>query len=320
MTELELGADLSFFNSRLGLGITWYKQEIDDLLVNRALAASQGGTNITTNVGSLENTGIELLLNASVIRKRDMEWNVGVNFSANRNKVTNLGQGQVAIPNVTGAPIFLVDGEPLGVFFGTYAARDENGEILLTADDLWQTEKGDETTNTPMRENGQPSGTNLRQVIGDPNPDYIIGFNTSFRIKKFRVSAVIESVQGVDVFDADKRTRQGVGIGEFAEKELTGELPRGWVWSIYPIQEWRMEDGSFTKIRELTLEYSIGKIANVLENASISIGARNLHSFDNFFSYDPETNAGGQSNVMRAVNFGNVPIPRTYTFTFKTDF
>ena len=320
MTELEIGADLSFFKSRVGLGFTWYKQEINDLLVNRALAASQGGTNITTNVGSLENTGIELLLNAAIVKTSDLSWDLGLNFSSNKNKVTNLGQGQVAIPNSTGAPIFLVDGEPLGVFFGTYGATDDNGNPLLTAEGLRQTEKGDETTNTPMRENGQPVGTNLRKVIGDPNPDFILGLNTSVRYKKLRLSAVIESVQGVDVFDADKRTRQGVGIGEFAEQELTGDLPRGWVWSIYPIQEWRMSDGSFTKIRELTLEYSIGTIAGVLENTSISIGARNLHSFDSFTSYDPETNAGGQSNVMRAVNFGTVPIPRTYTVTIKTEF
>ena len=321
MTELEIGADLSFFNSRVGLAFTYYQQEIDDLLVNRALAASQGGTNITTNVGSLENSGIEILLSANAVRTTDMDWNIGVNFSANENKVTNLGQGQVAIPNVTGAPIFLVDGEPIGVFFGTYDARDDNGNILLTPDGLRQTEKGDETTNTPMRDSdGQPTGTNLRRVIGDPNPDYIIGFNTSFRYKRFTLSTVIESVQGVDVFDADKRTRQGVGIGEFAEQELTGELPRGWVWSIYPILEWRMEDGSFTKIRELTLEYDVGTIANALDNVSIAVGARNLASFDNFFSYDPETNAGGQSNVMRAVNFGNVPIPRTYTVTVRADF
>jgi TonB-linked SusC/RagA family outer membrane protein len=320
MTELEVGLDMSFLKSRLGLGFTWYKQEIDDLLVNRALAASQGGTNITTNVGSLENTGIEVVLDAAVVKKKDMSWNLGVNFSSNKNKVTNLGQGQVEIPNVTGAPIFLVDGEPLGVFFGTYTAKDANGNDLLTADGFLQQERGDETTNTPMRQDGQPTGTPLRKVIGDPNPDYILGINTAFRYKKLTLTAVIESVQGVDVFDADKRTRQGVGIGEFAEKELTGELPRGWVWSIYPILDWRISDGSFTKIRELSLEYDLGKIGGVLENASISIGARNLYSFDNFTSYDPETNSGGQSNVMRAVNFGTVPIPRTYTVTLKADF
>ena len=168
--------------------------------------------------------------------------------------------------------------------------------------------------------NGQPTGIPLQKVIGDPNPDYIIGASTTLRYKRFALTAVIESVQGLDVFDADKRTRQGVGIGEFSEKELTGELPRGYIWAIYPILDWRIEDGSFTKIREVSLSYTIPDIGGVLNNTVISVGGRNLFSFDNFFSYDPETNSGGQSNLMRNVNFGTVPIPRVYTLNIKTNF
>jgi hypothetical protein len=58
----------------------------------------------------------------------------------------------------------------------------------------------------------------------------------------------------------------------------------------------------------------------VLSNTTISVGGRNLFSIDNFTSYDPETNAGGQSNLMRNVNFGNVPIPRVYTLNIRTNF
>ena len=98
------------------------------------------------------------------------------------------------------------------------------------------------------------------------NPDYIIGASTTLHYKRFALTAVIESVQGLDVFDADKRTRQGVGIGEYAEQELSGELPRGWVWAIYPILDWRIEDGSFTKIREVTLSYTIPDIGGICGN------------------------------------------------------
>ncbi|TXB64951.1 SusC/RagA family TonB-linked outer membrane protein [Phaeodactylibacter luteus] len=320
-TETELGADLSFLKDRLGMSFTWYNQDIDDLLVSRSLAASQGGRAITTNVGSLENKGVEVLIYGTPVRRRDFSWDLSLNFSRNRNKVTNLGQARTAVGNVTGAPIFLVDGQPLGVFFGTYIARDENGQPLLTPEGFLQQERGDATANLPQRDaNGQPTGTPLQRVIGDPNPDYILGGSTTFRYKRFGVTAVIESVQGQDVFDADHRTRQGVGIGEFAEQELTGELPRGWIWAMYPILEWRVQDGSFTKLRELSVSYTIPKIGGVLENTTISVGGRNLFSIDNFPSYDPETNAGGQSNLMRNVNFGNVPIPRVYTLNIRTNF
>ncbi|MEN0002577.1 MAG: SusC/RagA family TonB-linked outer membrane protein [Bacteroidota bacterium] len=322
-TELEFGADLSLFNDRVGLTFTYYQQDIEDLLVNRALPASQGGNAITTNVGDMENVGVELSLNANAYRSNDFSVDVFATYSQNRNKVSNLGQTLISIPNSTGAPLFLVENEPIGVFFGTYHATDGNGDFLLTDDGLRQQERGEvvDGENVPLRDGGQPTGDVLRQVIGDPNPDFVLSFGSEIKWKNFSFNFLFESVQGVDVFDADKRTRQGVGIGEFAEQELTGELPRGWVWSIYPIQEWRISDGSFTKLREATISYTIPSLfGGALDNTVISFGGRNIFSIDNFTSFDPEVNAGGQSNLMRGVNFGTVPIPRVYTFTIKTNF
>lgn len=323
--EIEIGTDIAFLENRLGLNFNYYHQTITDLVLNVQLPASRGGTSILTNVGEMENKGVELGLNATVVKNSDIEWNVWGNYTRNRNKVTKVDFGNgnaLNIPNSTGAPIAIRQGEPISVFYGTYYARNEDGSLLLTDKGLPQQERGDVGTREPGRDEttGQPKGDPLRRVIGDPNPDYILGFGSDFRYKKFNVGFVIESVQGVDVFDADKRTRQGVGIGEFAEQELSGELPRGWVWSIYPIQEFRMENGSFTKLREVYLSYTIPSPIAGLKNLTLSASGRNLLSFDNFFSYDPETNAGGQSNTMLGVNFGNVPIPRVYTFTIKANF
>ncbi len=321
-TELEVGADLSLFNDRIGLSATYYQQDIEDLLVRRVLPASQGGKEITTNVGNMENKGIELALTATAVRTSKINVDLFANFSRNRNRVFNLGQTLIGIPNVTGAPLFLVEGEPIGVFYGTYQATNSDGSMLLTPEGLRQQERGDVATMTPGRDaDGQPSGDPLRRVIGDPNPDYVLGFGSDIKIGNFGIGFLFESVQGVDVFDADKRTRQGVGIGEFAEQELTGELPRGWVWSIYPILDWRISDGSFTKLREFTLSYTFPELFDgALNNTVLTVGGRNIFSFDNFSSYDPEVNAGGQSNLMRGVNFGQVPIPRVYTVTLKTNF
>ncbi len=321
-TELEIGADLSLFNDRVGLSATYYQQDIEDLLVERVLPASQGGKAITTNVGNMENKGLEIALTATPVRTSKVSWDVFANFSRNRNKVFNLGQTLIGINNVAGAPIFLVEGEAIGVFYGTYQATNADGSMLLTPDGLRQQERGDVTTNTPSRDaDGQPTGDPLRRVIGDPNPDFILGLGSQINVGKLSLGFLFESVQGVDVFDADKRTRQGVGVGEFAEQELTGELPRGWVWSIYPISEWRMSDGSFTKLREITLSYTFDKLFDgALNNTVLTVGGRNLFSIDDFTSYDPEVNAGGQSNLLRGVNFGQVPIPRVYTVTLKTNF
>jgi hypothetical protein len=124
----------------------------------------------------------------------------------------------------------------------------------------------------------------------------------------------------VDVFNADKRTRQGVGIGDYAEREMTGELPRGYIYALYNTEEWRVDDGSFTKLREISLSYDFRSPMKGVSNINFAVIGRNLVSWDNYSGYDPETNAGGNNDVLRGVDFGNVPVPRTYkmqlTFTF----
>ena len=133
------------------------------------------------------------------------------------------------------------------------------------------------------------------------------------------MSILFDGVQGVDVFDADYRTRQGVGSGELVEKELNGELPRGYIWSIYGIEEFRVVDGSYIKLREVSLSYSFGKLNNFFDDLTINASGRNLFSWDKFTSFDPETNSGGQSSVAK-YNFGTVPIPKSYSLALKFQF
>jgi len=327
--EFEIGTDLSFFNNRASLLFTYYKQDIEDLIVQRVLAPSIGGSSRTENVGTMENKGIEIYARITPIKTDDLTWDLNFNFSRNRNKVLKTIGGDITIANVAGAPPVVQEGQPLGVFFGTYFARDDNGEFILTgpstdgvAEGTRQQERGDVATGIPQRDaNGQPIGDPLRRIIGDPNPDYILGIGTDVNYKNFSFSMLWEAVQGFDVFDADKRTRQGVGLGRIAEQELAGELPRGYIAGFYPVLEFRIEDGSFVKLREVSFSYNFPTLFNKsLKDVKISLIGRNLISIDNFFSYDPETNAGGQSNLLRSVNFGNVPIPATFALSVSANF
>ena len=156
-----------------------------------------------------------------------------------------------------------------------------------------------------------PTGTTLRKIIGDPNPDYTASLVNEVSYKKLNLRIQLDAVQGVDVFNADFRTRQGVGNGKVAEQEDNGQLPRGYINSVYQIEQWRIDDGSFVKLREVALSYSFGR-TKLFEDLTLSISGRNLISWDNYKGYDPEVNAGGQSTLLRGIDFGVVPIPRTY--------
>jgi hypothetical protein len=159
----------------------------------------------------------------------------------------------------------------------------------------------------------------LRKIIGDPNPDYTTSLVNEVTYKKLSLRVQIDAVQGVDVFNADFRTRQGVGNGKVAEQEHRGQLPRGYISGIYAIEEWRVDNGSYTKLRELSLTYNIGKVKG-FSDLSISFSGRNLISWDKYNGYDPEVNAGGQSTILRGIDFGAVPIPRTFSFGIQAKF
>ncbi|WP_428231805.1 SusC/RagA family TonB-linked outer membrane protein [Flavobacterium sp.] len=317
----EVGGDFGFLKDRLNLSFSYYNADIDDLLLPVQLAASEGATNTIKNIGQMNNKGFELNLKYALIQKENLHLDVFVNYSSNRNKVTGLPQQRFKLDsNLAGAPVFVEMDKPVGIYYGTYFARNPDGSLLLTPNGYPQTEKGNVNTGAPQRDaNGQPTGTILNKQIGNPNPDYIISFGANLNYKKFSLSVLFDGVQGVDVFDADYRTRQGVGSGTLVQKELNGELPRGYIWSVYNVEEFRVVDGSYLKLREVSLNYSFGKLNNFFNDLSITASGRNLVSWDKFTSFDPETNSGGQSSVAK-YNFGTVPIPSSYSLAVKVQF
>ncbi len=309
-SEIEMGADLGFANDRMGISFTWYNKKIVDgsLLVFRTLAPSSGGSSRAENVGNMTNKGWELLFTAIPVKKKDFIWTSITAISRNVNKVTGTTQALIALDNPTGAPSFIIPGESLGVFYGGYFERDGSGNLVLDAG------------GRPVQAVVPATKAPLRKVIGNPNPDWIISFNNSLEYKNFALNFLFDGALGQEVFNADKRTRQGVGIGDYAEKEAKGQLPRGYIFSIYGAEEWRIDDGSFVKLREVSLSYKLPSFAKFIKSSSVTLTGRNLISFDNYNGYDPETNSAGNSTALRGIDFGNVPIPRSYQLTLRASF
>ncbi|MDB5268733.1 MAG: SusC/RagA family TonB-linked outer membrane protein [Hymenobacter sp.] len=335
MTELEGGADLAFLRDRITLGVTAYYQKINDLVVKRNLAPSSGGSSIVNNVGTMENRGLEVSLGGTPLKTTDFTWDVAFIFSRNRNKVLSLpgsnGSVQaISIDNAAGAPVYLLEGQPAGVFYGSGYARNPDGSLLLTPQGFAQDERAvgqavGAVGFTPARSSdGQPlyggTSTIANVLIGNPNPKWTGSFNTNLTYKKLGLHVLLDAVQGVSVFNADKRTRQGVGLGDLAEQELRGSIPRGSIFAIYNTQEFRVDDGSYVKLREVALSYGLPTFTKFITSLNLSLVGRNLYSWDKYNGFDPETSAGGASDLLRAIDFGNVPIPRTYQVKLAATF
>jgi TonB-linked SusC/RagA family outer membrane protein len=322
-SEIEYGLDLGMFNNRVNVTLNVYNKKVTDLLINRQLAPTNGFSSLLDNFGSLENRGFEVMLSLVPVQTKDLKWEMTTIYNQNENKALKIGQALTLLSTNAGAPVAIIEGQPIGVFYGTYFARKADGSFITNTAGIPQTARGTQSSVTAPKEtldgSGLPTGAVLRKVIGNPNPKFTGSWVNEVSYKKWSFRAQIDMVSGVDVFNADFRTRQGVGNGKVAQKEIEGSLPRGYISGIYAIEEWRIDKGDYVKLRELSLSYNVGKVA-FANNLSINFSGRNLISWDSYNGYDPEVNSGGQSTILRGIDFGATPIPRTFSFGIKADF
>jgi TonB-linked SusC/RagA family outer membrane protein len=312
-TETEFGFDLAMFNNRLGLEVTGYFQDIKDLLVERTLSPSTGAGTRIENIADMKNKGIEIQLTATPLTTRDFNWIASVSFSSNKNEVNGIEGDQFGIGNFNFSKAR--NGEPLGIFYQSYFARNPDGSLLLDANGLPQRERGDPDTGVPERDaNGQPTGAILQKELGDPNPAYVASVTNELQYRNWTFRAQFDAVQGFDVLSWDSRMFFRFGGGVQTGKELNGEEPKGTGRAKFGIAESYIEDGSFIKLRELSLSYLWNNPFRGLSSLRFTVTGRNLLSFDDYSKWDPEVNMDAQSNGSRGGIMGLTPIPRVITF------
>ena len=324
--ELEFGTDMAFLDNRVGLSVNYYHKRVNDLLISRTIPPTNGYSSLLDNVGALQNEGYEIVLSLTPVKTKDFTWDLTGIYNHNRNKALNILQPliQFSPAPTSGAPVSILQGQPIGVFYGSFFATN-NGQILKNAAGIPLTERGTQDSKNPLGyttqrdANGLPTGKALNKIIGDPNPNYTATVTSDMAYKNWGLHIQVDAVQGGSVFNADFRTRQGVDNGTVAQQEDLGQLPRGYIAGVYQIQQWRIDDGSFVKLREVAISYQMGKIKG-FSDLTFSLGGRNLVSFDHYKGYDPEVNAGGQSTILRGIDFGSIPIPRTFSATIRAKF
>jgi TonB-linked SusC/RagA family outer membrane protein len=330
--ELEVGLDIAALNNRLSFTVNVYNKKVEDLLLERIIAPTQGGSTLYDNVGSLTNKGFELILQGSPVQTKNFSWNVTAIFNRNRNRVS-IPVDLIRFSADPNRMSSAVNGQPLGVFYGTVYLRDAQGNIVLST----------QPRNLPggvvigpgvpyvdrvtKDANGIPlaSSALVQRIVGDPNPDWTGSLLNEITYKNLSFRFLFEAVQGFDVVNLNRTTFNNVGAGKLAEKEIKGELPRGYVsilggFGDERIREDMVEDGSFVKLREIALTYTIRTQNKIFKSITLSAIGRNLISFDNYQGWDPEVNSAGQSNRIRGDDFGTIPIPRSFSFGVTASF
>ena len=347
--ETEVGLDLGFFDQRADFSGTYYKKRTSDVILEQLpVNASQTGAFFTVaNGASLTNEGVEFTLNARLITSSRFSWEVGANYGRNRGNVTDLLGAQFVPYNnegFTGAIGSSTLGYAPGVIRGKDFARCGISDPSLTPG----------CGSAPvgalyLTANGQPVLDPVDRVIADPNPRYTMGFTSTLHLgNSLSLSGLLDVRKGGDVWNGTKGILNYFGTGaETLDRTRTdGQFGVNYLTDKYPVvagpgvgvvafstpaawQSWYnnlgggfgpvgaqfVEDGSFVKLRELTLTYNVeGAIPARLgfTSMNVSISGRNLHTWTKYSGLDPEVNLGGAEWLTQGVDYFNNPLIRSF--------
>jgi TonB-dependent starch-binding outer membrane protein SusC len=352
--KLDIGLDLSLVDNRVNVVFDYYDNKTSDLLLSKSLPTSSGYAGTLTNIGEMRNWGYELMLDANVIRKNDFSLTLGGNVTHNNQEVLSLGGAQELF-NFFGALRTVVGGELQQIRGVKAIGVVKPGEVIpaqpnVVAGDI---KFEDFDNNGAIGDFLSDDG----QLVGDPNLDWIYGFNATLRFKNFELFALLQGQAGGYVYDFyliqvgtdaqgvnlskefwyDGRyvseSQQGNGTTPRAGALLTGNAGVGFVSSL------GAQKTDYLRIRNITLSYNIP--ASLSEKISVR-GARiftsveNLVTFTDFIGGNPDArrNSIGGPGLIGGSRLGgtydgrelgltsvpSLPLPRTWTFGLNFSF
>ncbi len=339
--EWEVGSEAGLLNGKVSVDATYYNRLVSDLLFFRPLATSTGFSRQFFPIGSMSNKGVELMVKTQNVDKANVKWATTATYTRNRNLVESLDI--LDFQSAGGYPNRIRAGQPAGVFYGSYAARNcVTGALLL--DSLGRYRRSNQTVDmgaTLAQRQAISGGTcndSLNAVIGDPNPSWLGSLLNEVTLgQKLRFRMLLDGVFGNDVMNLSTRA-QNAGVASNSkeyERELLPygdprKLPPGFNARTQGIFQYWVEDGSFVKLRELSATYTLDlpTIRRVFKDGiELTISGRNLAVWTNYSGYDPEinlfgTNAGGMGSVQttaadRGFDFGGYPIPRVWSVSAR---
>jgi TonB-linked SusC/RagA family outer membrane protein len=325
--QLDFGLDYGLFKNRISGEIDYYVKKTDDLLLDVPVPGTSGFSTQTQNIGSVENKGWEFLLNTTNLTGEFL-WNTSLNFSVNKNTVTDLG-GQDIIDAGSSRFMNVVKvGQPLGVFYGAeYAGVDPaNGDAIWFVN---ETDANGNIVNPTATTNDFGSANFV--VLGHPTPDYIGALTNTFQYKGLELTFTFQGVGGNKIHLSGD-TYMAANAAWY-DNQLTDQAN---AWStpgqITNVPQSRLgysngdqgrnsrylSDGAYIKLRSLMLAYVFPKdlISKAhLDNLRIYIQGQNLLTFTKYTGWDPEVSTDfAVDNVTSGVDFYSAPQPRSITF------
>ena len=327
--QINVGLDFSVLDNRIYISADYYTKRTENMIFPSTLPKSTGFLTKVINLdGVIENTGFEFAINASLVNTSNFSWNSSLNMSFNDNIVMDIPEDEIIfstrLQNLGGNLSITKNGIPIGSFWGLNA----EGVDPQTGDMIFTDNNGDGSI-TP----------DDKQVIGNPMPDFTYGFVNEFSYKNFDLNVVIDGSYGNEIYNTGKQNLQSMRFSEQQSADVANrwrnpgdqtDMPRATLvdsnLNSFINTRW-IEDGSYLRVRDISLSYNFGK--NVAEKLSLS-GLRvygnlkNWFTITNYSGYSPEVNRslGGVDSVAltQGVDYGTYPQAKTFSVGLNIQF
>ncbi len=360
MAAWEMGLELNLFDYKFFLDANVYRKITTDLLFDRYPVPTSSGYSeyLYLNGGELENRGWELMMDYRIIQKKDFRWSINANISQNVNsfndlpdnfnteKSTSIGNGEY--------PLRVVEGEPIGSFFGfrylgvyptdqDALARDATGALLVDSEGNnfpvtyrgTYPFKGGDAIYEDINKDGV---IDLNDVvyIGDSNPDFIGGFGTMFNYKNFDFSMAFHFRSGFDIINGvaiqtegmrnkNNQSKATLSRWRVQGQDEEGMLPRAFLW--HPANnlgsDRYVEPGNYLRLSNIKFGYRLRKDwcdRIGIRTLNIAVSARKMWTFTQYSGQDPEVGQNASNPFWIGVDYANTPPPKMFTLSIAVGF
>lgn len=335
-TSVNLGVDFGFSNNRISGSLDLYHKRTDDLLSRVAAPAFTNlSDRIVTNIGEMENKGVELAVNCVIADRPDFDWNVGLNMAHNKNTITRLDNASTevlvdfqgyetgGISGDVGQTIQILRvGESIETFRTYTHIRDTSGQPLTDTED----HNGDGLIDQLdiYEDINQDGLINENDLVIGPSalPDLIIGLSTGVRWKKWDAGMTIRANTGNYVYN---NTASSAGYFDRLTDRVTNNIHRSaFDLNIKKRQlksDYYIENASFVRLDNMTLGYNVGG-TGILKNARIYATASNLLTLTGYSGFDPELPqfAGSGENDRGGIDNNVYPASRNFLLGLSARF
>ena len=349
--QLNFGLDFTTKNDRISGSIDLYDKTTKDLLQRSPIPTSSGFRSILINRGTISNKGLEVALNIAAVSTDDFEINIGGNIAFNKTKIEALGipledfyidgiaqqrsfylGNQISTGQYFRSPAnVFIEGEETSLFYGFVT----NGIYQTEDTDLVAGAVPGDVRFVDQNEDGAIDILD-RTFIGNPNPDFVYGFNVNFKLKRFSANFLFNGVYGNDIANGNLiKLNNAEGLGTNISPNAYNNAWRPDAQSnLHPrlgydvisnqaigISDRIIEDGSYLRLNNVTVSYDIPlENSSLMERLNVYVAGQNLFTWTDYSGYNPEVSSFLYNGLINGVDWNGAPNAKTILLGLNINF